>query len=290
MQVLVAGGTGMLGAPVVRHLISCGHRVRVLTRAPEKARARIPGAELIQADVTQPATLKSVASDCDALHVSLRGANDFDSYDAVERDGLKALLASASAAGVRRVTYLSGAGNTAGHEHLLPVRIKLEAEAAIAASGIPYTCFRATHFMESLDLFMRGRTANILGRQPHRYHYLAASDFAQLVEHALRLQGAENQTLYAFGPEPFSMREALARYVAELHPRGRVATLPLPMARIIAAVTRNRDLRFAAELFAGFQAIGESGDPAECDRLLGKPRTTLSAWLQARRSHLPVRE
>lgn len=283
MKVLVAGGTGMLGAPVVRHLVTAGHRVRVLTRRPEVARAFFfEKVEIARADVTDPLALPAAVAGCEALHVSLRGSNDWRDYDAVERRGLTHLLAAAQVAGVRKVTYLSGAGTIQGNESLPPVRIKLDAEAAIRASGIPYVIFRATHFMESLDLFIRGRAATLIGAQPHGYHYLAADDFARLVAHSLATNAADRKILYAFGPERFTMRDALMRYIHVLRPEVRLSHLPVRAAKVIAVLTRNRDLRFAADLFAGFAVIGEDGNPSEADRLLGKPTTTLSTWLERR--------
>jgi uncharacterized protein YbjT (DUF2867 family) len=284
MKVLIAGGTGMLGAPVVRYLVATGTRVRVMTRRPATARALFGDAvEITVADVTDQSTLAAAVRGCTALHVSLRGANDWRDYDAVERRGLRHLLGAAQAAGLRKVTYLSGAGAIVGNESLAPVRIKLDAEAAIRASGMSYVIFRATHFMESLALFVRGGRATLLGAQPHHYHYLAAEDFARLVGRSLACEVADRKVLYAFGPERFTMHEALTRYLRILRPEVRLTQLPLPLARLIATLTRNADLRFATELFAGFAAIGEAGDPRESDRLLGKPNTTLAAWLAARK-------
>jgi len=283
MRVLVAGGTGMLGAPVVRHLVQAGHRVRVLTRSAEKARRTLgPEIEVALGDVEDPPSLGAAVKDCQALHVSLRGADSWRSYQQVENLGLLSLLAAARTAGIRHVTYLSGAGRTKGFEHLPPIEVKLAAEKAIRRSGIDFTIFRATHFMESLDLFIDGERATILGNQPHRYRYLAARDFAVLVASALTTEGARGRVLYAFGPQAFTMAEALRRYLGALRPGMRMSQLPIPVAKLIGTVTFNRRLRFAAGLFEGFAVIGEEGNPEECDALLGKPRTTLDEWLQAR--------
>ena len=40
-------------------------------------------------------------------------------------------------------------------------------------------------------------------------------------------------------------------------------------------------LAFFAELMAYFEKVGEMGDPAEANQLLGAPLTTLAAWLEA---------
>lgn len=285
MKVLVAGGTGMLGFPVVRQLLAQGAQVRVLTRQPDRhPDLCATAAEIAIGDVTDRSTLSAAMRGCEALHISLRGANDPASYEAVENRGVDALLVAARAHGVRHVTYLSGAGRVAGSESLLPVATKMRAEALVRGSGMAYTIFRATHFMESLDLFIRNGSASIIGSQPHRYHYLAADDFASMVRRAFERPPDKGRVLYAFGPERFTMREALQQYLAALHPDYRIRTLPLPMAKIIAKITGNRDLRFAALLFEGFAAIGEEGDPREANELLGAPQTRLRSWLLRRAS------
>lgn len=283
MRVLVAGGTGMLGSPVVEALRAAHRLVRVLTRRTQQASDRFGSdVEVVAGDLTGDSRLADALHGCTALHVSLKGDPRASDHVAVENEGLGKLLAAAREAGVRRVTYLSGAGRIEGNEALFPVRLKLDAEEAIRSSGIPWTIFRATHFMESLDLFMQGGSATIFGDQPHAYHYLAASDFATMIVRALDTNLASGRILYAHGPQPFTMRQALERFVQCLHPGAKVRSMPIPLARALAAVTGNRDLKFASMLFAGFARIGESGDPREANILLGAPRMTLEEWLHRR--------
>jgi len=272
----------MLGEPVARRLLADGWRVRCLVRDPVRARTRLgEGFELVTGDVTVPATLDAAFDGCSMAHLSLRGGNTIASYDAQEIAGSAHCAAAARRHGVRRITYLSGAGrSTPELERYFPVRVKRAVEAGLARSGVPCTVFRATHFMESLPLFVRDGRASILGSQPHRLHYLAADDYAGMVGRALESEAAANRAFYVWGPEPWTMHEALDRYLRAFHPNLAISTLPLPMARLIAVLSRNRDLRFAAELFAAFAVIGEVGDPEETNRLLGAPTTTLERWLE----------
>lgn len=279
MRVLVAGATGMLGAPVARRLAADGFEVCALVRDPARARALLgDGIEIVQGDVTRLETLDRALEGRRALYVSLRGTNDAASYEAAEVQGMCNLARAARMAGLERIAYISGAGRAAGNERHFPVRIKQAAEEVVRESGIPFTIFRATHFMESLPMFVRGKHATVLGRQPHRYHYLAACDYARMVAVALRTPAAANRTLTVFGPTAHTMAEALAIFTRIALPEVTIGRLPLPMARVIAAFTRNRDLRFASELFAAFAAIGEEGDGAEAAALLGAAQTTLEQW------------
>ncbi len=287
-RVLVVGATGMLGAPVAQRLLTEGWKVRCLVRDAARARAKLgPDFEFVTGDVTQAETLDQAFEGCGHVHLNLRGTNTPASYDTQEVQGAANCADAARRHGLRRITYLSGAGQmTDANNRFLPVRIKRSVEVSIAQSGVPWTFFRATHFMESLPLFVRDGRASVLGRQPHLLHYLAAADYAAMAARALDSEQAQNQALYLFGPQAFTMRDALWLYVSVLHPELKVTTLPLPVARIIATLTRNQDLRFAADLFAAFAAIGEHGDPEEANRLFGTPSTTLGDWLRGRRDSL----
>ena len=48
----------------------------------------------------------------------------------------------------------------------------------------------------------------------------------------------------------------------------------------------NKTMRFAAGLMAYFDKIGEMGDPAEANAILGAPATTLDDWMKQRQSQL----
>ncbi len=64
-SVLVIGGTGMLGEPVVHCLQAQGYRVRMLTRNPDKARAIFGDAiEAIKGDVKDVPSLDAALRGC----------------------------------------------------------------------------------------------------------------------------------------------------------------------------------------------------------------------------------
>lgn len=107
------------------------------------------------------------------------------------------------------------------------LRAKWGAEHAIAASGVPYTIFRPTYFMETPPRHIRGRTATVLGRQPKRFHMLAAEDFAAIVSRALSTDHVVNQTLTVYGPEAYTIPAALRIYCDLCAPDVTVASRPL---------------------------------------------------------------
>lgn len=280
--ILVVGATGMLGRPVAERLADEGRTVRVLARDPARAE-KLLGRRFayVRGDVSDPASLDAALSGCTGVHVNLRGTTEADLHS-VEVEGTAAVAAAAKRAGVDRLTYLSGAGIESADPNLLPVRTKRAAEAAIRTSGVPYVILRATHFMESLDLFVRGKAATILGDQLQRFHYIAAADYAAQVSRALTEPAAANKALTLLGPEAYTMREALDVYVRLSRPDLKVTQAPLPVVRLVATLKRDRQLKLVTDLFRAFRRIPETGDRAEADALLGPATTRLEDWCRAR--------
>ncbi len=149
--VALAGGSGFIGRAIARRLLASGEiRVRVLTRDPEAARARLDFArvEFVRADIGQPASLK------DALHGAdtIVDAIQFDGYpvenprrgltfERIDYAGTVALIDAAKQASVRQFIYISGAAADENSTHP-GFRAKGRAERAIRESGLAYTIFR----------------------------------------------------------------------------------------------------------------------------------------------------
>jgi uncharacterized protein YbjT (DUF2867 family) len=163
---------------------------------------------------------------CDAVHISVRGGPAAEQYDRVEHRGTARVAEVAAREGIQRLTYVSHslAASDAGSPDL---RAKFAAEQAIIASGVPYTIFRPTYFMETLPRQVRGRRAVVLGRQPHPLHLLAAADFARMVSRCLHTSEAVGKRLDVHGPQAFTIADALRIYCEQVVPDTRVVTMPL---------------------------------------------------------------
>jgi uncharacterized protein YbjT (DUF2867 family) len=264
--ILVVGGTGMLGEPVARRLSADSYQVRIFTRSLDKARAKF-GAEyeVAAGDVEDQPSLLAALQGCQAVHVNLDGGLDPD----LERRGAENVVAAAAKAGIQRVTYLSGTSVTKENCWYTGTKAKFEAEAAVRASGVPYTIFQATFFMETLPRFVRGTRASILGSQPHPWHWVAADDYARMISKAYVTPEAANKTLHVFGPQPWTMRQALQSYCATVRPNAKVG------------LSRDKELETVLPFFRYSDKVAEAGDPAEADALLGAPTTTLEQWCKA---------
>ena len=281
--ILVVGGTGMLGERVAWQLLRDGFEVRLLARDVERARTLLgPGFEYFAGDVDDSGAIERALEGCAGVHISLRGGSDPDELDRVEHRGTARVAELAARQGVSRLTYLSGM-LVAEDAEIPGDRAKYRAERAIQQSGVPYTIFKPTYFMETLPRHVQGRLAIVLGRQPHPLHMVAASDFARMVSRSFQILEAANRYFFVHGPEAVTIPNALRLYGSLVEPGMRVVSMPLQLMSVVDALFMRRQLRSTIQLMRVMQRVGERGDPSEANEVLGAPTTTLRQWCEKQR-------
>ena len=133
-EVLVTGGTGVLGTALVPALRAAGHGVRVLSRTPGEGR--------VAGDLrTGTGLAEAVAGVDTVVHAASSPRRDTWVVDVA---GTRRLAVAAREAGVGHLVYVSIPGvDKAPYPYY---RVKYAAEQVIAAAGVPSTVLRATQF------------------------------------------------------------------------------------------------------------------------------------------------
>lgn len=278
-RILVVGGTGLLGQPVVHMLDHFGFPVRILTHKPEKTRKIYSDHfDIAQGDIKDYDSLLKALDDCYGVHINLKGGPGPRDFERIEYRGTAQVVRAARERGLKRITYLSGASLSKDRLWFAPTKAKYMAEEAIRESGLEYAIFRATWFMESLPFFVKGKQATIMGKQKQKIHWVAAEDYAKMVASAMMLDDNLNHTLVVFGPDEYTFKEALEIYASIIDPEIKVSNVPIGILKFFAAITFSRQLKHILPLMKYFEDNGEIGDPAETDEILGSPGTTLEKW------------
>ena len=229
--VLVTGASGFVGSHLTRALVEAGHRVRAMTRHPD----RYQGAgEPVQADVGDPASLERALAGVDAAYYLV---HSLQSDDFVARDAQAArnFSAAAAGAGVERIIYLGGLGRDDQDlsDHL---RSRREVERLLAADGVPVTVLRAAivigHGGISWEI-----TRQLVAHLPAmvvpqwattRTQPIALRDVVRYLVGVLEPEAARGRVFEIGGSEVLTYAEMMQR-VARLHHRRPLPMLAIPL-------------------------------------------------------------
>ncbi len=291
-MILVAGGTGNLGAPLVRSLVGGGHDVRVLTRDPKRAKASTTDferVEFVTGDVRVSADVARAVASCRVVISAVHGfaGPGNPSPEAIDRDANRVLIAAAKAAGVEHFILLSVQAAAADHPMSLH-RAKYAAEEALRESGLAFTIVRPTAFMETWAGIIRGTIADkghalVFGPGLNPINLVSVRDVAALVLLALEDPSLRNETLEIGGPENLGFVTLAERIIEAQGKSARIKHIPLPVLRMMSVLARPFAPVFARQAGAAvvMNTIDMSFDGAVRERLPSLPRTTLRDVLSA---------
>lgn len=142
MRILVTGGTGQLGRPVVERLRAAGEEVRVLSRTA--------GPDVVPGDLRTGRGIDSAVAGADVV---VHCATDFFGREELLA---RTLVEAARWSGGPHLVYVSIVG--VDRVPLGYYRARHETEQVIASSGLPYTIQRATQFHALVRTLLAGAT------------------------------------------------------------------------------------------------------------------------------------
>jgi uncharacterized protein YbjT (DUF2867 family) len=141
---LVTGATGYIGGRLVPELLAAGHRVRVMTRSPERLRDH-PWAgqvEIARADAGDTAAVAAACAGVDVVYYLIHALGTGPQFEETDRRTARAMAHAAREAGVGRLVYLGGL-EPEGEELSPHLRSRAEVAEILLASGVPTAVLRA---------------------------------------------------------------------------------------------------------------------------------------------------
>ena len=222
MQVLVTGGTGLVGKALVPRLLAEGFRVRVLVRpkstAPFPAH---PELEIIRGDMLDAPALKAGCMGTDAvIHLAAQKNDERDS-EQVNVVGAELLGKAAADTHVKHIVHLST------QSVLLPRKgmyatTKLAAEKALDASGVPVTHLRCSVVYGNEPEGIVGSIANfaklpripVIGTGGGHFAPIHRDDLAEAMVQVLRRPELEGKTFDVGGPDVLSFLDMAQKILA----------------------------------------------------------------------------
>jgi uncharacterized protein YbjT (DUF2867 family) len=275
-RIAVIGATGMLGRPVVEALVEAGFKVTALVRDPLAAKRVLPpGTTVLAADVRDEASLRAGLEGQEGLYLSLSVApgerqGDFHT----EAQGLVHIVSAARAAGIARIGYLSALIQDSEDSGWWVLDLWRAALQRIKSSGIPYTIFYPSNFMETLpQRHLMGGALVMMGASHYCNYWIAGRDFGHQVARAFEIPEAANREYVIQGPEPMTYEEAAHRY-AQARPKP-LRVVKLPLAVLAALGWLSRPMRFNARMMRTVLRYPEEFRATDAWHDLGKPATTI---------------
>ncbi len=274
MTIAVTGATGQLGRLVLEKLKAKVPASEIVALARNTEKAADLGVTVREADYERPETLDAALAGVDTLllisssEVGRRAPQHLNVIEAAKR------------AGVRHVVYTSLL-----HADISPLGLADEhrtTEAALKASGIPYTVLRNGWYTENYTGSVGGALAGgaLIGSAGEgRISSATRADFAEAAVAVLTGKGHEGQVYELAGDEPYTLADLAAEISRQ---SGR--TIPfknLPEADYAAALAGFGLPEAFAQMLAHYDVLASQGalfdDSRTLSKLIGRPTTPLSA-------------
>ncbi len=203
--ILIVGATGYIGSAVVAEAVKQGHRVIAVTRSA-KGSDKLSGAEVVQADVTDPASIgAAIGTDVDAV-ISCLGCHSglAKDFDAIDYQATLNVLNAAMESGVKEFVLLSA---ICVRRPELPLQLaKLKFEDELMRSGIDYTIVRPTAYFWVFDsqkkMIAKGRPGFLIGSGEQSCHNpISKEDLAEFMVGSIGNEERRNRVFVIGGPE-----------------------------------------------------------------------------------------
>ncbi|HEY5513980.1 MAG TPA: NAD(P)H-binding protein [Geomonas sp.] len=230
--VLVAGASGFIGQRLVRALVAAGVQVRCLVRrdVPLPAAVQVVRGDLLE-PLTLPAALEGVDTVYYLVHSMAAGRSGFERRD---RQAAGNFTRAATAAGIRRVIYLGGLGET-GPELSGHLQSRVEVASILQGGGFATTFLRAAiifgaggasfemirSLVEHLPLMITPRWVST------RCQPIAVGDVIRYLTGCLHEERTAGGTFDIGGPDILTYREMMERFAA-IEGR-RLLVVPVPV-------------------------------------------------------------
>jgi NADH dehydrogenase len=235
-RLAVTGANGFVGRHLTRLAGSQGFEVDGVVRSKDAARAAIlAGAHPVIVPGLEEASLTRAFKGASAVvHLAQIGAERGGAtYEGVNVLGTRAVIAAASAAGVKKVVVLSGLGvarygmaRRCTNRYFLS---KLTAEVELYRSGLELAVFRPSYvvgpggeLIPGLVQEMAGGEVEQIGDGLYRLQPIAVKDAAAAILAALSLERSP-AAFDLVGPEPMSYREFVERVALAARDQGLAA-------------------------------------------------------------------
>ena len=207
-KVLLAGATGYLGRHIALELEKKRYPLKIIKRNGSEVPFDTKNMEVIEAEVTNPESLKGELDGTDVVisTVGITRQNDGFTYMDVDYQANSNLLQEANKAGVKKFVYVS-AFNADRIKHLKMAAAKEKFVDELKYSGMDYCIIRPNGFFSDMTEFLKmakkGK-AELFGDGNYKMNPIHGEDLAEICVNAIE---SNDNTIEIGGPEVFTHNE-----------------------------------------------------------------------------------
>lgn len=243
MTLLIVGATGTLGRQVTRRALDEGYEVRCLVRSPKKAAfLKEWGAELVQADLCNPASLPPTLEGVTAV-IDAATARPTDSFSIkqVDWEGKVALIQAVKAAGIERYIFFSIL-DAEKYPDVPLMEIKHCTESFLAESGLNYTILRPCGFLQGLigqyAIPVLEKQAVWIVTETAPIAYMDTQDIAKFAVRALSTPETEKRSFPVVGSRAWGAYEIIRLCERLSGQDAKVSRMPINLLRTARRIAR----------------------------------------------------
>jgi len=277
-KILVIGSTGLLGKPTTQQLIRKGYDVSLLTRNPGKTRQLFPNNRIVEGDVFDQDNLRENFVGQEIVYINLSIApTSTKKVLQPEREGINNIIAAARQSKVQRIAYLSSLikdyQGMNGFDWWA-FHIKNNAVRALKESGLAYSIFYPSTFMETFHNMIRGNSLYLISGSRAPMWFIAAEDYGKQVAKAFEVARG-NQEFVIQGLEPYTWEEASKVFV-ENYKKSKLKITRAPIGIIKFLGHFSPRINYVANIITSLNHYPEKFEAEKTWEQLGKPEITLA--------------
>jgi len=281
-KILFIGASGMLGKPVALELMRAGFPVTFLARDVEKMKKLFPNAAVVKGDVFDIASLETAMAGQEIVYLNLSVAQSSKKTEPQpEREGINNIIEAAKKTNIKRIVYLSSLiKNYEGMNGFKwwAFEIKHAAVNAIKKSGLNYSIFYPSTFMECLDKQMlQGTRIMLAGKSEAPMWFIAGKDYGVQVAWAMKKAGDTNQEYVVQGLEPYTSDEAAKVFIQNVKSNIKIMKTPLAPLKYLGIF--NQRMNYAYHICEALNKYPEKFESENTWNDLGKPSITLAEYI-----------
>jgi uncharacterized protein YbjT (DUF2867 family) len=277
--ILIIGSTGLLGKPVTKALIEAGFGITLLVRNKTLGEKLFPKANIIEGDLQNRADIERAMKGQDSVFLSLSvKQTEKKSELHTEQEGLELIIDVAKQLKIKRIAYLSSLVHLYqgmnGFDWWV-FRVKQEAVRKIKESGIAYTIFYPSTFMESIFYQSKqGKMIALGGKSEYPLYYIAAEDYASQVVNSFKILQDESRDFVVQGLEAFTQDEAAKTFIQH-YKKEKLRTITAPMFVMKLMGLLSQKFNYGYHIVEALNKYPEKFEAQQAWDLLGKPSITL---------------